>query len=204
MQPDLFDLLREINGMPKLAGDSHWRPSLTTKHIAMILVAALPMLTNIGVGLAYFLGGRGKWPVAVAYIASLALLVAIGFTILRALNRPLDLTDPRDINWLDTLSGDDDALQRRVAARWLWQSIGLLVLGFIPVFSAITCTTAIIRTTRVLQIAKFTGLPPAYRRTAHAVRISTVIILGAYGAIVTFLPFFAMRSAINPPIILQP
>lgn len=30
------------------------------------------------------------------------------------------------------------------------------------------------------------------------------INLGTYGAIVTSLPFFAMRAAINPPIILQP
>ncbi len=171
----------------------------------MILVAAMPTLINIGIGLAYFLGGRGKWPVAAAYITSLALTIVIAITIVRALKRPIDLDEQRgQLDWLDSLSDDDNAPWRRVAARWLRQSAVLTVLGLVPVFSAVTCTSAIIYTTRVLQIANLAGLPLAYRRAAQLVRILAVIILSTYGVIVTFLPFFAMRSAINPPIILRP
>ncbi|CAG0933285.1 hypothetical protein PLCT1_02319 [Planctomycetaceae bacterium] len=171
----------------------------------MILVAAMPTLINIGIGLAYFLGGRGKWPVAAAYITSLALTIVIAITIVRALKRPIDLDEQRgQLDWLDSMDGDERSLWRGVAARWLRQSAVLTVLGLVPVFSAITCTAAIIRTTRVLQIAHAVGVPPAYKRTAQIVRIAATIILGTYGAIATFLPFFAMRSAINPPIILRP
>lgn len=204
MLPEMFDLWREVNGMPKLAGHSQWRLSPTQRRIVMILVAATPMLINIGVGLAFFLGGRGKWLVVVTYIASLALMVAVAITILRTLKRPIDLDERDQLDWLDSLSADGNMPWRRVATRWLGEAIGLMLIGIVPVLSAATCTAAIIRTTRVLQIAKFIGLPPAYRRTAHVVRVSAVIILGTYGAIITFLPFFAMRSAINPPIILQP
>lgn len=205
MLPEMFDLWREVSGMPKVPGRTRWQPSLTLRRIAMMLVVAMPMLINIGISFVYFVSGRGKWLMAVAQIAGLALLIVIGITILRALKRPIDLDEQRgQLDWLDSLSDDDNAPWRRVAARWLRQSAVLTVLGLVPVFSASTCTAAIIRTTRVLQIANSIGLPPAYRRTAQIIRIVAAIILGVYGAIVTFLPFFSLRSAISPPVILQP
>jgi hypothetical protein len=205
MLPELFDIFREVNGMPKVPGRTPWQPSLTLRRIAMMLAAAMPMLINIVISLTYILSGRGKWLMAVAQIASLALLIVIGITVLSALKRPLYLEMEHDqLDWLTSLNADENAPWHRLAARLLREAVGLTLLGLVPVLSAVTCTAAIIRTTRILQIANSVGLPPAYRRTAQIIRIVAAIILGVYGAIVTFLPFFSLRSAISPPVILQP
>lgn len=201
----MFDFLREVNGMPRPARRTDWQPSLTARRIAMIAVAAMPMLINIVISLTYILSGRGKWLMAAAQLSSLALLIAIGITILRALKRPLNLEMERDqLDWLTSLNAAEDVPWRRLATRWLSQSFILTVLGIVPVLSAVTCTAAIIRTTRIVQIVECGGLSPAYRRTAQIIRILAAIILGVYGAIVTFLPFFSLSPIINPPVILQP
>lgn len=205
MLPEMFDLLREVNGMPRPTGRANWQPSLAMRRIAMILVAAMPMLINLVISLTYIFSGRGKWLMAAAQLTSFILLISVGVTILRALQRPLNLEMERDQpDWLTSLNADEDAPWHRLAARWLRQSFALTLLGIVPVLSAVTCTAAIIRTTRVVQLAAHGGLPPDYRRAAQIIRIVAAIILGTYGAIVTFLPFFSLSPIINPPVILQP
>jgi membrane protein YdbS with pleckstrin-like domain len=110
MLPELFDIFREVNGMPKVPGRTPWQPSLTLRRIAMMLAAAMPMLINIVISLTYILSGRGKWLMAVAQIASLALLIVIGITVLSALKRPLYLEMEHDqLDWLTSLNADENA-----------------------------------------------------------------------------------------------